>query len=95
MDDTRVNRYKEYRQSFIKEGAIETDLEETDTIDVHSTTTSTLPMEQVMNAVKEETHKDDLLKQSKRRHLAIIFIKIGVSILLLAGLALLGYFAWR
>ena len=95
MEESRVERYKEYRKSFIKEGAIESNGEEDVTIDVHSTTTSTLPMEQVMNAVKEETKKEDLQKNSKKRHVAMIFLKIGISVVLLAGLALLGYFAWR
>ena len=95
MDDTRVNRFNEYRKSFIKEGAIETDENETATIDVHSTTTSSLSLEEVMNANKQEFKKEDLQKDSKRKHVAIILLKVGISILLLAGLAILGYFAWR
>ena len=95
MEESRVERYKEYRKSFIKEGAIETNGEEDMTIDVHSTTTSTLPMKEVINAVQEENKKDDLQKQSRKKHVAIILLKIGISLILLGGLAVLGYFAWR
>ena len=95
MEESRVERYKEYRKSFIKEGAIESNGEEDMTIDVHSTTTSTLPMKEVINAVQEENKKDDLQKQSRKKHVAIILLKIGISLILLGGLAVLGYFAWR
>ena len=96
MDETRVDRYKEYRNSFIKEGAISSNPDqEADTIDVKSTSTSTLPIDQVLDTVKDEKQKDQLLRQSKMKHLGIVLIKIGVSLILLAGLALLGYFAWR
>ena len=95
MEESRVERYKEYRKSFIKEGAIESNGEEDMTIDVHSTTTSTLPMKEVINAVQEENKKDDLQKQSRKKHVVIILLKIGISLILLGGLAVLGYFAWR
>ena len=95
MDETRVERFREYRNSFIKEGSIASENnEETTTIDVHSTT-STLPMEEVINAVKDEKQKEAQQSQSKRKHVTIILVKLLVSVLLLAGLAVLGYFAWR
>ena len=95
MEETRVQRYKEYRNSFIKEGSIAPDAElDSETIDVKATT-STLPMEQVMDAVKEDQQKETLQKESKRKHLVILLIKIAIAIVLLGGLAVLGYFAWR
>ena len=95
MEETRVDRYKEYRKSFIKEGAIESNGEEDVTIDVHTTSTSTLPMKEVINTVQGEMMKDDLQRSSRRKHVLIILLKVGISILLLAGLAVLGYFAFR
>ena len=95
MDDTRVSRFKEYRQSMIKEGAIATDENQgSETIDVRSTT-STLPMETVMKAVKEEGKKDELQIKSKSKHVGVVLLKVLITIILLAGLAILGYFAWR
>ena len=95
MEETRVNRYKEYRKSFIKEGAIESNGEEDVTIDVHTTSTSTLSMNEVIDTVQGEMKKDDLQRSIRRKHIAIILLKVGISIVLLAGLALLGYFAFR
>ncbi len=95
MEETRVERFKEYRNSFVKEGSIATDEGgQTTTINVKGTTT-TLPIKDVMGAAKEDEIKTTLLQQSKRKHIAIIVVKILVSVLLLAGLVVLGYFAWR
>ena len=95
MEETRVQRYKEYRNSFIKEGSIAPNAElDSETIDVRSTT-STLPISEVIDAVKEEEQKDVLLKKSKKKHLVSIIIRIAIAVVLLLGLAVLGYFAWR
>ena len=95
MDETRVERYKEYRNSFIKEGSIApTSEDEPTTINVKGTTT-TLPIEEVIDAVQEDKQREALQKQSKRKHLIIVLVKVVVAIVLLSGLALLGYFAWR
>ena len=95
MEETRVQRYKEYRNSFIKEGSIAPNAElDSETIDVRSTT-STLPISEVIDAVKEEEQKDVLLKESKKKHLVSIIIRIAIAVVLLLGLAVLGYFAWR
>ena len=96
MDETRVDRYKEYRNSFIKEGAVAPNSldAQQDTIDVHATT-STLPIDEVMNVVHEENEKDVLYKQIKRKNLIKLLIKIAISIILIGGLVVLGIFAWR
>ena len=95
MDETRVSRYKEYRQSFIKEGAIplETSEEETN-VDI-SATTSTLPMHEVINAVQEEESKLTESNKVRRNHIIKIVIEIAVAVLVVAGLVVLGIFAWR
>ena len=95
MDETRVSRYKEYRQSFIKEGAIplETPEEET-SVDV-SATTSTLPMNEVINAVQEEESKLTETNKVRRGHTILIIVEIAIAVLVVAGLIVLGIFAWR
>ncbi len=95
MDETRVERFKEYRNSFIKEGSIApTNENEPTTINVKGTTT-TLPIEEVMEAANDDKQREELQKQSKRKHLISILVKVIIAGVLLAGLALLGYFAWR
>ena len=95
MDETRVSRYQEYRQSFIKEGAIplETPEEET-SLDI-SSTTSTLPMKDVITAAQAEETKIDEDKRIKRNHTIRITIEIAVAVLVVVGLIILGIFAWR
>ena len=95
MDDTRVNRYKEYRQSFIKEGSISVEDDSSTTIVDISSTTSTLPMGQVISAVQEEEDKKNREQIVKRNRTIGIVIKIAVAVLLVAGLIVLGIFAWR
>ena len=74
MDETRVERYKEYRNSFIKEGSIApTSEDEPTTINVKGTTT-TLPIEEVIDAVQEDKQREALQKQSKRKHLIIVLL---------------------
>ena len=90
MDETRVSRYKEYRQSFIKEGAIP---EDENGVDV-SATTSTLPMDEVINAVQEEETNIDNSKRIRRNHIIKIVVEITVSVLVVAGLIVLGILAF-
>ena len=95
MDETRVSRYQEYRQSFIKEGAIPlTTAEEETSLDI-SSTTSTLPMKDVITAAHAEETKIDEDKRIKRNHIIKIAVEITVAVLVVAGLIILGIFAWR
>ena len=95
MDETRVSRYQEYRQSFIKEGAIplETSEEET-SLDI-SATTSTLPMGEVISAAQEEENKLNDASRIRRNHIIKIVVEITVAVLVVVGLVVLGIFAWR
>ena len=95
MDETRVSRYKEYRASFIKEGAIplETPEEESE-LDITGTT-STLPMNEVINAVQSEEARNAKEHDEKRAKMIKIIIEVSIAVVVIAGLVVLGYFAWR
>ena len=95
MEETRVSRYQEYRQSFIKEGAIplETPEEET-SLDV-SATTSTLPIDEVIKSVQEEESKETTDLKIRRNHIIKIVVEVAIAVIIVAGLVVLGYFAWR
>ena len=95
MDETRVSRYKEYRQSFIKEGAIPIEsVDEETALDV-SATTATLPMDEVIDAVQVEQSKLTESNKVRRNHIIKIVVEIAVAVLVVAGLVVLGIFAWR
>ena len=95
MDETRVSRYQEYRQSFIKEGAIPLETPEDETSLDISSTTSTLPIEQVINAAQEEEFKITESNKARRNHIIKLVVEIAVAVLVVAGLIVLGIFAWR
>ena len=94
MDETRVNRYKEYRQSFIKEGAINLDDVDEELSTDRSLTTSTLPMEEVINAVQEEENQIAIKNNRKRNRIIKIVVEISVAVIVVVGLVILGIFAW-
>lgn len=95
MDETRVSRYKEYRQSFIKEGAIPLESSEDETGADVSATTATLPMNEVINAVQEEESKLSESNKVRRNHTIRLVVEIVVAVLVVVGLVVLGIFAWR
>ena len=92
MEETRVSRYQEYRESFIKEGSIVSDGQ---TNDEMSATTSTLPMKEVINAIHHEEENVALAKRLRKKRIIKIVVEVSVVILLIAGLVILGIFAWR
>ena len=95
MDETRVSRYQEYRQSFIKEGAIPLETSEEETgVDI-SATTSTLPIDEVIEAAHEEENRIAEANKARRNHIIKIVVEITVAVLVVAGLVVLGIFAWR
>ena len=93
MEETRVDRYKEYRQSFIKEGSISNESIR-DEIDLRATT-STLPIEKVITAVQEEERQIAFMKSERRKNHIKLIVKFSVAVIVVAGLVVLGIFAWR
>ena len=89
MSETRLEKYKKYRESLneVKENAKSDEMKEarrerlvTDTYN----TTSTLPLEEVVGKLDEETDTtSDVIITRKRIKIAIL---IGVGVLLLAGI---------
>ncbi len=94
MDETRVSRYKEYRQSFIKEGAIPFESSEEETGADISATTATLPMDEVIDAAQEEESKIVEANKIRRNHIIKLVVEISVAVLVVAGLVVLGIFAF-
>ena len=94
MDETRVDRYRDYRRSFIKEGAIVSDASEGDEYSDVASTTSTLPMDKVIDAVQEGEKEAAFLKRKRTKASLKLVIEIGIVVLLIIGLVVLGIFAW-
>ena len=87
MEETRVEKYKKYRQSFVTEGSlISKDKETKDISSERVITTATLPLDQVLSTVTQSEREAAFLRRRKLNR--ILFI-IGVSIIGISLVALL------
>lgn len=86
--ETRVQKYKTYRASFVKQGA--TTYKQVDT-----TSTQAIPLDQVMDQVEHKEITDDYYaKQRKLQKIKVILIALLV-ICVVVGLVLFGIYAFR
>ena len=99
-NQSRVEKYKDYRNSMISEDApvLETPKLSKDRPSNEkeaSLTTSTLPIDQVMQTMREDDQEAILLK--KRRNLRILkYVLIGLGIAIaITGTIFLGIYLWR
>lgn len=98
MAISRVQKFKQYRNSLIKEEApaLETP-KSTANIDVETIgedTTSTLPMDEVIKSINE--NENELAYAKKQRVTAIVkysLIALG-ALLLIAGIVIFGIIVW-
>ena len=90
--ETRVNKHQAYRSSLLKEGSSALKSSSKDTL---STTSSTLPINQVMDALNEDN--DEVIfykKKLKRKYLTISIIVCG-SVILIAVISIIAAFVFR
>ena len=101
MGISRVQKFKEYRNSLIKEEAPdlkipksaskEIKIESKDDYD----TTSTLPMDQVMENMENDGSEEAFYKKRKRQNiLKYVLIGVGAAIVI-AVLVVVGILLWR
>lgn len=99
MEETRVKRYKEYRESIIKEDAIE--LEPTDDKTYirerrkSSDTTTFLPIEEVCGATEELEEEKRLEKKDRINKIIKTSLIVGGLVIVLAALITIGIIVWR
>lgn len=99
MASSRLEKYKEYRDSSIKDDTPELDLNKS-TEELLSPrknslrTTSTLPIDEVMKKIDENSNDVVFLRKQKTRHvLKIVFTILGV-VALVAAMIILGIILW-
>ena len=99
MAISRVQKFKEYRNSLIKEETphLETPKSSSE-IKIESKpqdTTSTLPMEDVIQQLNNEEQESSIAKKQRmKRILQISLIVLGVC-LVIAGIIVFGILVWR
>lgn len=87
MGTSRVQKFKEYRDSLIKEGAPVLNTTQNDDIELGSSineTTSTLPLDEVINALEQENNEADFIKKAKKRRIISYAIFGGIVAVIIA-----------
>jgi t-SNARE complex subunit (syntaxin) len=87
MGTSRVQKFKEYRDSLIKEGAPVLNTTQNDDIELGSSineTTSTLPLDEVISALEQENNEADFIKKAKKRRIISYAIFGGIVAVIIA-----------
>ena len=87
MGTSRVQKFKEYRDSLIKEGAPVLNTTQNDDIELGSSineTTSTLPLDEVISALEQENNESDFIKKAKKRRIISYAIFGGIVAVIIA-----------
>ena len=95
--ETRVEKYKEYRTSLIKDGALSSmdfSGEEDDSL----STTTTLPLDEVLQNYDAQEEEEEIRIQTeneKNKYKAIMVSAICGAVVLVAITVVLGILAWK
>ena len=99
MGISRVQKFKDYRNSLIKAEApvLETPKSspKTETKISQKETTSTLPMDQVIETLQNEETEAIFLKKAKRNKILFIVAIATLSLIIVAGIIVFGILVWR
>ena len=98
MGTSRIQKFKEYRNSLIKEDSPVLDETNNDDLVVKtssSETTSTLPLNEVIGAMEEENNEAEFVRRAKRKRI-IQYCLIGLGgALLVAGIIVFAVLVFR
>ena len=98
MSETRLEKYRKYRESLNEVKAnsktdAANEMRKANVVTEKFNTTSTLPLDEVIGQINEENETASNRIITRKRIQIIIVIAIGV--LLIAGMVVFGYFAFR
>ena len=98
MSETRLEKYRKYRESLNEVKAnskndIADEMRKANVVTETFNTTSTLPLDEVIGQINEENETVSNKIITRKRVQIIIIAAIGV--LLVAGMVVFGYFAFR
>ena len=98
MSETRLEKYRKYRESLneVKDNSktdAASEMRKANVVTEKFNTTSTLPLDEVIGQINEENETVSNKIITRKRIQIIIVIAVGV--LLIAGMAVFGYFAFR
>ena len=98
MSETRLEKYRKYRESLNEVKAntksdAANEMRRANVVTEKFNTTSTLPLDEVIGQINEENETVSNKIITRKRIQIIIIVAIGV--LLIAGMVVFGYFAFR
>ena len=98
MSETRLEKYRKYRESLNEVKAnskseVANEMRKANVVTEKFNTTSTLPLDEVIGQINEENETVSNKIITRKRIQIIIIVAIGV--LLIAGMVVFGYFAFR
>lgn len=93
MEETRVNKYKEYRRTLLKgdteilktSASVTPEKSDKQVFD----TTSTLPIDQVMDKIEQNDEQVAFLKKAKLKRMLTIFLYVFLAFVACAALAVI------
>lgn len=96
MLETRVNKYRQYRNSATKDGSVSFEnTPETKFDNVLRCTTSTLPIDEVLKTIKDDEKEALIIKKQLRTKLMLKILTIIGCSLVVIGLVIFGIIVWR
>ena len=93
----RIERFKEYRNSLIKEGSVtlkKPDDEEKKVSSTNDETTSTLPIDEVIQNVSDEDREVIFVNRERKRRILQIVIVAGIVTVLVVGIIIFAVIVW-
>ncbi len=98
MAQSRIERFKEYRNSIIKEGSVTFDESNEQDVPIESEdfdTTSTLPMDEVIKNVNDNEHEAIFINQQKKKKILRIVLTVAGLVILTAGIIIFAILVWK
>ena len=98
MAQSRIERFKEYRNSIIKEGSVTFDESNEQDVPIESEdfdTTSTLPMDEVIKNVNDNEREAIFINQQKKKKILRIVLTVAGLVVLTAGIIIFAILVWK
>ena len=98
MAQSRIERFKEYRNSIIKEGSVTFDESNEQDVPIESEdfdTTSTLPMDEVIKNVNDNEREAVFINQQKKKKILRIVLTVTGLVVLTAGIIIFAILVWK
>ena len=97
MSETRLEKYRKYRESLNEVKAnsktdVAEEMRRANVVTEKFNTTSTLPLDEVIGQINEEETVSNKIITRKRVQIIVV---VAVGVLLIAGMVVFGYFAFR